>query len=66
MGFNLAFAVLETFPCAGLARLLSLLLARVTREMAGVLERLPQFAVVLLERPGDAEPYRAGLARATG
>ena len=30
--------------------------------MAGILERLPQLAVVFLERAGNAEPHRAGLA----
>jgi len=62
MGYKLAFAVLETFPCAGLAGLLSLLLARVTGEVASVLESLPQFAIVFLECPGNAKPHRAGLA----
>src|SRR5262245_37754820 len=48
------------------AVLLALLLARVTRQESGLLERRPQFGVELVERPGDPHAQRPGLAaRAT-
>ena len=45
------------------AVLLALLLARVAREEAGLLELGAQLGVELDERPGDAEAQGAGLAR---
>lgn len=58
---KLAFAELELLPRTRLAGLLSLLLARVTREVARFLERLAQFAVLFFQCTGDAEANRAGL-----
>ena len=44
------------------AVLAALLLARVPREQAGLLQRRPRLGVERHERPGDAERERAGLA----
>src|SRR5262245_65414457 len=59
---KLALRVLEPRPCPALAVLLALLLARVAREEAGLLQSGAQRGVVLLQRAGEAEADRAGLA----
>src|SRR5262245_23580514 len=59
---NLALRVLEPRASAALTVLLALLLARVAREEAGLLQRGPQGGIVLLQRARDAEADRTGLA----
>src|SRR3954469_22201543 len=60
--FPLAFAELEPLARAGHAVLLAFLDARVRREQAVLLQRLPQFGAVLDQGSRDAEPHGAGLA----
>src|SRR5574339_1184229 len=58
----LPFAELEALARPLLSVLLALLDARVARQESRLLQPLPQFDVVLDERPCDAEPEGAGLA----
>src|SRR5262245_28680115 len=60
---SLPLRVLELGPSTGLAVLLPLLHAWITREAPGALEGLPQLVVELQERTSDAVSHGARLAR---
>src|SRR5579859_5291822 len=58
---GLTLRVLEALPGPLVTVLLPFLLPRIAREKAGLAYRRPKLGIDRHERPGDAEPDRAGL-----